>query len=126
MLSTYSDPVICEAIIKKVKDIGGKPFVCEADMRAHIMHDKMLKVRGYYDMLKRNKTKFVNLSKYTTVMMDCFDLDVPLKLPEILFKPDVKIISFCPPKHHWECGVTANQKNMYGAIAEQKKINIPS
>lgn len=121
ILTTYSDPVICEAIIKKVKFLGGKPFVCEADMRAHIMHEQMLRIRGYWDMLKRNNTKFVNLSRYTTVDMKCFDLDIPLKLPAILLKPNVKIISFAPPKHHWECGITCNQKNMYGAIAEQRK-----
>ena len=121
VLPTYSDPEICEAIICKIKDLGGNPFVCEANMRAHIMHDKMLKIRGYYEMLKRNNTRFVNLSEYTTVMMKCFHLDIPLKLPLILLKPDVKIVSFAPPKHHWECGITANQKNMYGAIAEQKK-----
>ena len=44
ILTTYSDPIICEAIIKKVKQLGGKPFVCEADMRAHTMHNKMLKI----------------------------------------------------------------------------------
>ncbi|MHA1148432.1 MAG: DUF362 domain-containing protein [Promethearchaeota archaeon] len=121
ILPTYSDPVICDAIIKKVKSLGGKPFVCEADMRAHVMHDKLLKIRGYYDMLKKNKTKFVNLSRYTTVDVKCLNLDIPLKLPLILLKPNVKIISFAPPKHHWECGITCNQKNMYGAIAEQKK-----
>ena len=121
VITTYSDPIICEAIIKKVKKMGGIPFVCEADMRAHIMHDKMLKVRGYYTMLKKHNIKFVNLSRYTTVDMNCFDFDIPLKLPAILLDPKVKIISFCPPKHHWECGITCNQKNMYGAIAEQKK-----
>ena len=94
--------MICEAIIKKVKALGGKPFVCEADMRGHIMHDQMLKARGYYSMLKRNNVKFVNLSRYKTIEFDCFHLDIPLKVPEILFKPNVKIISFCPPKHHWE------------------------
>ncbi|MGV9171664.1 MAG: DUF362 domain-containing protein [Promethearchaeia archaeon] len=119
--TTYSDPKICEAIIKKVKLLGGRPFVCEADMRAHIMNEKMLKNRGYYEILQKTDTEFVNLSKYSIVKMECKDLDLPLRLPEILLKPDVKIISFAPPKHHWECGITANQKNMYGAIAEQKK-----
>ena len=119
--TTYSNPLICEAIIKKVRKLGGKPFVCEANMRARIIHNKLLKIRGYLDMLKRNGCKFVNLSKYSTVKMHCFNLDVPLKLPEILLKPDVKIISFAPPKHHWECGISCNQKNMYGAIAEYKK-----
>jgi len=119
--TTYSDPIICEAIIKKVKTLRGKPFVCEANMRALTMHNDLLKTRGYWDVLKRNNCKFINLSKYTTVDMKCLNLDISLKLPEILLKPDVKIISFAPPKHHWECGITGNQKNMFGAIAEYRK-----
>lgn len=119
--TTYSDPLICESILKKVKELGAVPFVCEANMRARVIDEKLLKIRQYVGMLKRNKTKFVNLSEYSTVEMKCFDLDIPLKLPEILLKPNLKIISFAPPKHHWECGITCNQKNMYGAIAEYKK-----
>ena len=119
--TTYSDPKICEAIIKKLRIMGAKPFVCEANMRARIIHNKLLKIRGYFAMLKRNNCKFVNLSKYTTVEMHCHHLTIPLKLPEILLKPQVKIVSFAPPKHHWECGITCNQKNMYGAIAEFRK-----
>ena len=121
VLTTYSDPRICEALIKQVRRLGGDPFVCEADMRAHVMNDKMLRIRGYHDVLRRNDTPFVNLSNGPTVTMQCRDLDVPLVLPETLLRPDVKIVSFAPPKHHWECGVTASQKNMYGAIAEYRK-----
>ena len=119
--TTYSDPEICQAIIRVVRKFGGKPFVCEANMRARIINEKLLKIRRYWKMLKENHCPFVNLSDYSTVMMKYLHLDVPLKLPEILLKPDVKIISFAPPKHHWECGITCNQKNMYGAIAEFKK-----
>lgn len=119
--TTYSDPQICEAIINSVRNLEGKPFVCEANMRARIINKKLLKIRGYWEMLKTNKCKFVNLSEQSTVSMNCLYLDIPLKLPEILLKPDTKIISFAPPKHHWECGITCNQKNMYGAISEFKK-----
>ena len=119
--SSYSDPAICEAIIEATRRLGGGPFVCEADMRGHIMHEKMLRIRGYWEMLQRNHVEFVNLSRGPTVEMTCRDLDIPLRLPEILLRPDVKIISFAPPKHHWECGITANQKNMYGAIADYRK-----
>ncbi|MDQ1255661.1 MAG: hypothetical protein QG656_253, partial [Candidatus Hydrogenedentes bacterium] len=118
---TYSDPVICEQIILQVQRLGGKPFVCEADMRGHLMHDGMLEVRGYADMLRRTGTPFVNLSRGKTLRMECRELDIPLELPEVLLRPETKIVSFAPPKHHWECGITASQKNMYGAIAEQRK-----
>ncbi|MFX0180728.1 MAG: DUF362 domain-containing protein [Candidatus Hodarchaeota archaeon] len=121
MPTTYSDPIICEAIIKTIKNFGGKPFVCEANMRALTINDNILKKRGYWDTLRKNKCKFVNLTNYTSVKMKCLDLDVPIKFPEILLKPNVKIISFAPPKHHWECGITGNQKNMFGAISEYRK-----
>jgi len=119
--TSYSDPLICEAIIKAVKKLGAKPFVCEANMRAHQMHDKMLQRREYDEMLRRNNTKFVNLSMVEPIKFKCIGLDVPLLLSSVLFKPNVKIISFAPPKDHWECGVTLTQKNMYGAIWERKK-----
>ena len=60
--TTYSDPIIAEAIIKAVKKMGGKPFVCEADMRAHVMHEKMLRIRGYWDVLRRQEVESSNIS----------------------------------------------------------------
>ncbi|HPO17435.1 MAG TPA: DUF362 domain-containing protein [Candidatus Hydrogenedentes bacterium] len=119
--TTYSDPVICEAIINVLKRMGARPFVCEADMRAHTMHEQLLKARGYSSMLQRNGVEFVNLSQGPMVRMTCRNLDIPLLLPEILLKPGIRIVSFAPPKHHWECGITGNQKNMYGAIGEPRK-----
>lgn len=119
--TTYSEPAICEGIIQAVKALGGRPFVCEADMRARRMDRDLLRVRGYWDMLERNETPFVNLSQGESVLMTCMGLDIPLPLPEILLRPETKIVSFAPPKHHWECGITCNQKNMYGAIAEPRK-----
>ena len=119
--ATQSDPAICEAVIKTVKRLGGRPMVCEANMRGQVMTESLLRDRGYLDMLRRHDVPFVNLSQGPTVTMHCRGLDIPLSLPEILLRPDVRVISFAPPKHHWECGITANQKNMYGAIAECRK-----
>lgn len=119
--TTYSHPAICEGIIQAVKALGGRPFVCEADMRARRMDRELLRVRGYWEMLERNETPFVNLSQGESVFMTCMGLDIPLLLPDILLRPETKIVSFAPPKHHWECGITCNQKNMYGAIAEPRK-----
>jgi uncharacterized protein (DUF362 family) len=118
---TYSDPLICEAIINKIKDFGATPFICEADMRSHRMNEKMLKIRGFLDILNKTDTKFINLSDSKVIKMNCIGLDVKLLIPEIFFHEKVKIISFAPPKPHWECGITASQKNMYGAIAERRK-----
>jgi len=119
--STYSDPLICKAIIEKVQELNARPFVCEANMRAHKMDKKMLRVRGYLDILKKTNTRFINLSYIKTIEMKCLDLDVSLPLPAIFFHNNVKIISFAPPKPHWECFLTCTQKNMYGAISERRK-----
>ncbi len=63
VLTTYSDPVICEALIKVLKRLDARPFVCEADMRAHNMHDRLPRTRGYSEMLQRNGVPFVNLPR---------------------------------------------------------------
>ncbi|MHA1252479.1 MAG: DUF362 domain-containing protein [Candidatus Helarchaeota archaeon] len=119
--STYSDPLICESIIKKIKKIGAFPFICEANMRAHKMDNKMLRIRGYLDIMDKTNTKFINLSYVNPVEMKCRNLDIPLLLPSILFNEKVKILSFAPPKPHWECLISCTQKNMYGAISERRK-----
>ena len=118
---TYSHPAICEAVIKAVRDLGCEPFVCEADMRGHLMNERMLKIRGYTDILERNDVGFVNLSRIPSVRLTCRDLDIPLDVPALLLEDEVRIISFAPPKHHWECGITCSQKNMYGAVSDQRK-----
>lgn len=121
VLSSFTDPLIVRGIINTLKNIGAKPFVCEADMRGQTMSEQLLKDRGYYEMLKEENTPFVNLSEVVPVEFYFSDLEEPVLLPEILFNPEVKIISAVCPKHHWECGVTLSQKNMYGAIWERRK-----
>ena len=119
VLPTYSDPAICAAIVRQIRRLGGVPFLCEADMRARPITERTLRQRGYGPLL--DDTPFVNLTQERWVSMRCRDCDVPLALPEILFAPDVRIVSFAPPKPHWECGFTGSQKNMYGAIADWRK-----
>lgn len=119
--SSYTEPLIVEGIAKAVRSLGAEPFVCEADMRTISMTEKKLRKRGYYEILQRNKIPFVNLSTGPIVEFHPLDLDFPLPLPWCLLDPSVKIISAPMPKHHWECGITVSQKNMYGAIAERRK-----
>ena len=119
--SSYTDPLIVEGIIDYLQGTGANPFVCEANMRTITMNEEKLRNRGYYEMLERKNTPFVNLSLGKTVEFYPLEFDFPLLLPEVLLNPKTKIISVAPPKHHWECGVTLAQKNMYGAIAERRK-----
>ena len=119
--SSYTDPLIVEGVIDKLREIKAEPFVCEANMRAQTMNEGMLKRRGYYELLKRKSVPFVNLSEVKPVEFYFLDQEKPVLLPEVLLNPRTKIISLACPKHHWECGVTLCQKNMYGAIWERKK-----
>jgi len=119
--SSFTEPELVAGVLETLLEIGAKPFVCEADMRSFNIDEKMLRRRGYLAMLAELKVPFVNLSRQPTVKFYTKDLDIPLLLPKTLLDPAVKIISMPTPKHHWECGVTLSQKNMYGAIAERRK-----
>lgn len=119
--SSFSDPLVVEGAIDAVRAFGGRPFVCEADMRSVTMTQGVLARRSLYAVLTRKDVPFVNLSGLPGI--DFFPLGWrrPLNLPVALLHPDVGVISVPALKHHWECGVTLAGKNMYGAIAERQK-----
>lgn len=121
VLSSYTDPDLVCPLVEKLRAIGVKPFICEADMRGHEMTQVMLRERGYLSLCRDMKVPFVNLSKIKQVQFKFHGIHKRVSLPFLLLKPDVKIISFAPPKHHWECGITCAQKNMYGAIGNFRK-----
>ncbi len=121
VLPTYTDPELVEALVDWLRGAGCKPFVCEANMRGHTITPQLLHIRGYTGFMLAKKVPFVNLSGVRRVRFTFIGIHRPIDLPLLLLKPNVKIISCAPPKHHWECGITCAQKNMYGAIAEQKK-----
>jgi uncharacterized protein (DUF362 family) len=121
VLPTYTDPALVEALVDWLRGVGCKPFVCEANMRGHTITPQLLQVRGYTGFMTSKKVPFVNLSDVRRVKFKFLGIHKHVDLPLLLLKPIVKIISCAPPKHHWECGITCAQKNMYGAIAEHKK-----
>lgn len=121
VLSSYTDPDLVRPIIEKLREIGVKPFICEADMRGHEMTQEMLRERDYLSLCQEMNVPFVNLSKIQQVHFKFIGIPKKVLLPLLLLKPNVKIISFAPPKHHWECGITCAQKNMYGAIGNFRK-----
>ena len=119
--SSFTEPEIVAGVIGSLQELGAHPFICEANMRTLTIDRAMLRRRGYLKLLFEFNVDFVNLSDGETVEFFLSDLDRPLLLPRILLDPAVKIVSVPTPKHHWECGVTLSQKNMYGAIAERRK-----
>ncbi|MBN2153167.1 MAG: DUF362 domain-containing protein [Candidatus Lokiarchaeota archaeon] len=121
VLPTYTDPEIVEGLVDWLRAAGCKPFVCEANMRGHTITPQLLQVRGYTGFMTAKKVPFVNLSTVRRVSFSFLGIHKRVDLPLLLLRPNVKIISCAPPKHHWECGITCAQKNLYGAISEHKK-----
>ncbi len=121
VLPTYTDPDLVEGLVDWLRAAGCKPFVCEANMRGHTITPQLLQVRGYTGFMVAKKVPFVNLSDVRRVEFSFLGIQNRIDLPLLLLRPNVKIVSCAPPKHHWECGITCAQKNMYGAIAEHKK-----
>jgi uncharacterized protein (DUF362 family) len=119
--SSFSDPLVIEGVIDKVRDAGGIPFVCEANMRSLTMTQGLLARRALYPLLVRKGARFVNLSELPGVDYFPAGWQSPVHLPLALLHPDVRVISVPALKHHWECGVTLAGKNMYGAIGERQK-----
>jgi len=119
--ASYTDPLVVEGVIRAVQEAGGIPHVCEANMRTYTMNEDVLRKRGYDVILARTGADFVNLSDLPRVEFHPYDGTIPFDVPAPLRDPSNKIISVAVPKHHWECGVSLAQKNMYGAISERKK-----
>lgn len=119
--SSYTDPLILGAAIDAVRDIGGEPFVCEANMRTLDIDRKMLVRRGIYPVLAAKNVDFVNLSETETIDFYPLGWMDPIKIPKILMSEEVRLLSLPAVKNHWECGVTLSQKNMYGALSERRK-----
>ena len=121
ILSSYTDPHLLDGLLSWLKKQKKDVFVCEADMRGHEITSNLLRIRNYFPVLKKHNVPFVNLSHLTPVSFRVKGVPMPLNVPYELLLPDTKIISFAPPKHHWECGITCSQKNMYGALSDFDK-----
>ncbi|MBK5093136.1 MAG: DUF362 domain-containing protein [Actinobacteria bacterium] len=119
--TSYTDLLVAEGLIDKVRELGGRPFVCEANMRSMTMNRRMLTRRGLYPLLLRKGAEFVNLSETADIDFHPLGWETPIRLARPLLHPDVKVISVPALKHHWECAISLAQKNMYGAIAERQK-----
>ena len=119
--SSFSDPLVVEGVVDKVRELGGRPFVCEANMRTLTMDQGLLSRRGLYPLLVRKDVPFVNLSELGGIDFYPLGWTHPVNLSRLLMHPDVRVISVPALKHHWECSVTLAAKNMYGAIGERQK-----
>ena len=116
-----TDPIVAEAIIKKVADLGLEVFVVESDAMM-TNADKASVKTGMTDMCERNGVKFVNLRH----LKDKVKLVVPegealktVTVPRLAVESAV--VSAAKLKTHMATTVTLGLKNMFGLLPDKFK-----
>jgi uncharacterized protein (DUF362 family) len=116
-----TDPVVVEAIVKRIADLGLEVFVVESD--ATITNaDKAYVKTGMKEMCERNGVKFVNLRH----VKDRVKLVVPggealktVTVPRLVVGSAV--VSAAKLKTHSATSVTLGLKNMFGLLPDKFK-----
>ncbi|NWF86225.1 DUF362 domain-containing protein [Candidatus Bathyarchaeota archaeon] len=116
-----TDPIVVEALIKKLKNLSVQIFVVESDATM-TNADKAFEVTGMKEMCKRNGVQCLNLRH----MKDRVKIDIPngealksIKVPRIV--TDSAIISAAKLKTHMSTTVTLGMKNMFGLLPDKFK-----
>jgi uncharacterized protein (DUF362 family) len=116
-----TDPIVVEAIIKKLADLPVKVYVVESD--ATITNaDKAFEVTGMKDMCYRNGIEWINLRH----VKDKITLEIPngevlktIIVPRLV--TESAIISAAKLKTHLDTKVTLGMKNMFGLLPDKLK-----
>ncbi len=116
-----TDPIVVEAIIKKLEGLPVKVYVVESD--AMITNaDKAFEATGMKDMCSRNGVEWLNL-RY---VKDTVKLAVPngevlesITVPRLV--TESAVISAAKLKTHVDTGVTLGMKNMFGLLPDKFK-----
>lgn len=116
-----TDPIVVEAIIKKLKDLPIETFVVESD--ATITNaDKAFEVTGMKEMCQKNGVQILNLrhqkDKVKIPIPDCETLG-SITVPRIVVES--AIISAAKLKTHMATKVTLGMKNMFGLLPDKFK-----
>jgi uncharacterized protein (DUF362 family) len=116
-----TDPIVVEAIIKKLEDLPIKVYVVESDATI-TSADRAFEKTGMKDMCERNGVECLNL-RYEK---DKVELTIPngealksITVPHIV--TESAIISAAKLKTHVNTGVTLGMKNMFGLLPEKFK-----
>jgi len=116
-----TDPIVVEAIIKKLADLPVKVYVVESD--ATITNaDKAFEATGMIDVCKRNGIEWLNLRRVN----DKVELAVPesetlktVTVPRLV--TESAVISAAKLKTHMDTDVTLGMKNMFGLLPDKFK-----
>ena len=116
-----TDPVVVEAIIRRLQEIPVEVLVVESDATV-TNATKAFKVTGMAEMCERNGVEWLNLRH----VKDRVELPIPdgLALKKIMVPRIVAesaVISAAKLKTHSETGVTLGMKNMFGVLPEKFK-----
>ncbi len=118
---SYTDPDLVRGVIRWARARGAVPVVAEGDQRACRADTRLLKARGYDELLLDEGASFESLSRGERARLQVAGLDAPLDLPMAMLDPHVLVVNAYAPKYHWECGITAATKNLYGALYASTK-----
>ena len=116
-----TDPIVVEAIIKKLKDLPVKIYVVESDATI-TSADKAFEATGMKDMCSRNGVEWLNLRH----VKDRVELKIPngealksIIVPRLV--TESAVISAAKLKTHADTGVTLGMKNMFGLLPDKFK-----
>jgi uncharacterized protein (DUF362 family) len=116
-----TDPIVVEAIIKKLEDLPVKVYVVESDATM-TNADKAFEATGMKDMCNRNGIEWLNLRH----VKDRVKLVVPngetlksIIVPRLV--TESAVISAAKLKTHVNTGVTLGMKNMFGLLPDKYK-----
>jgi uncharacterized protein (DUF362 family) len=116
-----TDPMVVEAIIKKLKDLPVKIYVVESDATI-TSADRAFEKTGMKDMCNRNGIECLNL-RY---VKDQVEVTIPdgealesITVPRLV--TESAVISAAKLKTHISTGVTLGMKNMFGLLPDKNK-----
>ncbi|UCF45262.1 MAG: DUF362 domain-containing protein [Candidatus Bathyarchaeota archaeon] len=116
-----TDPIVVEAIIKKLENLPVKVYVVESDATM-TNADKAFEATGMKDMCNHNGVEWLNLRH----VRDKVKLSIPngealkrIKVPRLV--TESAVISAAKLKTHYSTGVTLGMKNMFGLLPDKFK-----
>lgn len=119
-----TDPIVVEAIIKKLKKLPVESYVVESDATV-TNANKAFEVTGMKEMCERNNVEWLNLRH----VKDRIKIEIPygetlssIKVPRIV--TESAVISAAKLKTHSArgVGVTLGMKNMFGLLPDKFKM----
>jgi uncharacterized protein (DUF362 family) len=116
-----TDPIVVEAIIKKLKKLPIEIFVVESDATM-TNADKAFEITGMKEMCKQNGVECINLrylKDKVKLLVPHYETLKEIVVPKIV--TESAIISAAKLKTHMSTGVTLGLKNMFGLLPDKFK-----